>query len=75
MGTDVEKFSSLSQKEMIDVASSYDGTAQSLVDALAKYGVATDETMVKNALLTDTFKLMGSRHLIMLSGHLHRNVA
>ena len=59
MGTDVEKFSSLSQKEMIDVASSYDGTAQSLVDALAKYGVATDETMVKNALLTDTFKLMG----------------
>lgn len=59
VGADVEKLATLSQQDMINIASSYDGTAQSLVDALAKYGIATDEAMVKNALMSDAFKLMG----------------
>ena len=59
VGADVEKLSSLSQEDMIAIATSYDGTTQSLVDALAKYGVATDETMVKTAQVSDAIRGMG----------------
>lgn len=49
LGADTAKLSSLGQEQLQELAQSYDGTAGSIVDLLANWGISMDEAAAKAA--------------------------
>lgn len=56
LGADTEKLGTLSQEELTELAQNYDGTSESIVGSLQKFGVSMDEAAVQASYNTKSIR-------------------